>query len=473
VTADAVPSPQGARLPLARLIAFSQPGLIVGALAVAISVHLPRYFAGHFGMGLAAVGGIFMLVRLIDCGFDPMIGLVMDRTQTRIGRYRAWLVLGAPVIALGVFMLFIPQGTVTGGYLIFWLLVYYIGYSLITLSHSAWGSVVAGKYNERSRVFGAIQIVSTLGATLILVIPSLMGKAAEHSGANVRAMGWAIVIVTPIAVALAALATPERAVSDSSHERFGFRDYWTMISRPDMARIIIADFCLTLGPGWMSALYLFYFHDARGFAAGAANQLLLIYIGAGVLGAIVMSRVAMKVGKHRTLQAAAAGYSVGLLSLILAPKGAFLIAAVPMFILGFLASSFTMLDRAMVADVGDAVRLEQGKQRVSLLYAMITSSQKIATALSIGLSFTVLALVGFNPKEGAVNTPGAVLGLELVYLITPVVFVMIGAACYIGYKLDSKRHAEIRAQLDELEAQGVGDIVPGDLEGPVVEAVAG
>ena len=473
MTAEAVPSPAGAPLPIARLIAFSQPGLIVGALAVAISVHLPRYFAGHFGMGLAAVGGIFMLVRLIDCGFDPMIGLVMDRTQTRIGRYRAWLMLGAPVIALGVFMLFIPQGTVSSGYLIFWLLVYYIGYSLITLSHASWGSVVAGKYNERSRVFGAIQIVSTLGATLILVIPSLMGKAAEHSGANVRAMGWAIVIVTPIAVALAALATPERAVSDSSHERFGLRDYWAMISRPDMARIIIADFCLTLGPGWMSALYLFYFHDARGFAAGSANLLLLSSIGAGVLGAIVMSRVAMKVGKHRTLQAAAAGYSIGLLSLILAPKGAFLIAAVPMFILGFLASSFTMLDRAMVADVGDAVRLEQGKQRVSLLYAMITSSQKIATALSIGLSFNVLAIVGFNPKEGAVNTPGAVLGLELVYLVTPVVFVMIGAACYIGYKLDSRRHAEIRAQLDEVDAQGIGDILPGDLEGPVVEAVAG
>jgi len=183
--------------------------------------------------------------------------------------------------------------------------------------------------------------------------------------------------------------------------------------------------------------------------------------------------VAMKIGKHRTLQIAAAGYSIGLLSLVFAPKGAFLIAAVPMFILGFLASSFTMLDRAMVADVGDAVRLEQGKQRVSLLYAMITSSQKIATALSIGLSFNVLALVGFNPKEGAVNTPGAVLGLELVYLVTPVVFVMIGAACYIGYKLDSKRHAEIRAQLDVLEAEGIGDILPGDLEGPVVEAVAG
>ena len=473
MTAEAVSSPKSDSLSFARLLAFSQPGLIVGSLAVAISVYLPRYFAAHFGMGLATVGGVFMLVRLIDCGFDPIIGLMMDRTQTGIGRYRAWLILGAPVIALGVFMLFIPQGTVGSAYLTFWLLVYYIGYSLITLSHAAWGSVVAGQYNERSRVFGAIQTVSTIGATLILVIPSLMGAAAEKGGADVRGMGWAIVIVTPLAVALAALATPERLVQDSTRERFGLKDYWEMISRPDMARIIIADFCLTLGPGWMSALYLFYFHDARGFPARSASLLLLIYIGAGVLGAITLSRLAMKIGKHRTLQVASTGYSIGLLSLIFVPKGAFVLAAIPMFVLGFLASSFTMLDRAMVSDVGDVVRLEQGKQRVSLLFAMITSSQKIGTALSIGLSFTVLGWVGFNPKEGAANTPDAVLGLQLVYLIIPVVFVMIGGACYIGYKLDSKRHAEIRSQLDEVDARAAEAAEPGFIEGPIIGSIAG
>ena len=190
-----------------------------------------------------------MLVRLADCGFDPMIGLVMDRTQTRIGRYRAWLILGAPVIAAGTFMLFVPQGTVTTGYVFFWLLVYYIGFSLITLSHAAWGSVVAVNYNERSRVFGAIQMVSIVGATLILVIPALMGQAAEKAGADVRTMGWAIVAITPIVVALAASATPERIVADSVHQQFGLRDYWEMITRPDMLRIVVADFCLALGPG--------------------------------------------------------------------------------------------------------------------------------------------------------------------------------------------------------------------------------
>ena len=181
----------------------------------------------------------------------------------------------------------------------------------------------------------------------------------------------------------------------------------------------------------------------------------------------------MKIGKHRALQLASTGYSIGLLSLIFIPKGAFLLAAGPMFVLGFLAASFPMLDRAMVADVGDAVRLDHGKQRVSLLFAMITSSQKIAAALSIGLSFTVLGWVGFNPKEGAVNAPGAVLGLELVYLITPVVFVMIGGACYLGYKLDSKRHGEIRTALDEMDARAIAEAQPGVIEAPIIEAIAG
>jgi len=193
-----------------------------------------------------------------------------------------------------------------------------------------------------------------------------------------------------------------------------------------------------------------------------------------VPGAGILSRIAMRFSKHRTLMVAAAGYSIGLVIMTTLPKGSMVLAAPFMFLMGFLASSFSLLDRAMVADVGDAVLLEQGKHRVGLLYAMITSAQKIATALSIGLSFTVLGWIGFNPVEGASNTPSAIFGLELVYLIGPVSFVMLGAALYIGYKLDGKRHAEIRAALDEREARQLADEdVAPVLEAPVIESLAG
>jgi GPH family glycoside/pentoside/hexuronide:cation symporter len=450
------------RLSLPNLVAFALPGLPVGALAVALSVYLPRFYAGHYNLGLATVGIAFMSVRLLDMFLDPGIGILMDRTRTKLGRYRIWLMFGAPMLMVGVFMLFLPPSLPAGnvaryGYLIFWLFFYYIATSVIGLSHASWASVIASKYHERSRVFGVLQVVAILGATAVLVVPSLL---KSHSGAgDVNAMGWFIVIVTPIGIALATLRTSEKIIADVPGEKFGLRDYWEMVSRPDMRRIIFADFCLALGPGWMSALYLFYFHDSRGFSFDLARGLLGIYIVAGVLGAGVLSWVATRFGKHRTLMMASTGYSLGLIVLTLLPKGIFLPAAVIMFLLGFLAAAFPLLDRAMVADVGDAVRLEQGKHRVGLLYAMITSTQKIAGALSIGLTFVVLGWIGYNPDDKVTNTPAAIHGLELVYLIGPVVFVMLGGACYIGYKLDHKRHAEIRQALEERDTQAIPPII--------------
>ena len=465
-TSASAPSAPHKRLALFDLIAFSAPGLPIGALAVALSVYLPHYYATHFGLSLATVGWAFSIVRLIDVAFDPGIGIVMDHTVTRFGRYRLWLVAGAPILMLAVYMLFSPMGKMTNAYLIGWLFIYYIGTSVIGLSHSSWASVIAANYHERSRVFGVMQVVAIIGATAVLILPVVLARHDGSSGAGgVPAMGMFVVISAPIGVLLAIARTPEHIVRDIHGEKFKLRDYWEMVSRPDMRRIIFADFCLALGPGWMSAMYLFYFHDARGFTIAAASQLLFIYIAAGVAGAGALSWVATRLGKHRTLMLAAAGYSLGLIGLSFLPKGAFGLVALAMFALGFLASSFALLDRAMVADVGDAVRLEQGKNHAGLLYAMITSTQKIASGLSIGLTFTILGLVGYQAKEGAINTPAAIEGLKLVYLLGPVFFVMLGAACYIGYKLDHKRHAEIRAALDERD--GIST------EPPILESIGG
>jgi Na+/melibiose symporter-like transporter len=457
-------APSDFRLSLPRLLGFSTPGFCVGALAIALGVYLPRYYAGHFGLGLPLVGLAFSVIRVGDTLLDPLIGVRMDRTRSKLGRYRIWLALGVPVLLLGVYMLFeAPQG-VGVGYLLFWLLIYFIGASLITLSHASWASVIAANYNERSRVFGAIQLMGVIGAAATLVLPIVMAGPGGASGhGDVPAMGWLVIISCAVGVLLALLTTPEHVIAEKTGETYSLRDYWEMVTRPDMARIIVADFCLALGPGWMAALYLYYFHDARGFTIGASSLLLFIYVCAGMLGAPILSIVATRIGKHVTLMGAAMVYSVGLVVQSFAPKGAFAIVAAMMFALGFAASCFPLLDRAMVADVGDAIRLEKGKNRISLLYAMITTTQKLATALSIGFSFTVLGWLGYQAREGATNTPAAVLGLQLVYILGPIFFVMIGGACFIGYNLDSKRHAEIRRGLAIAEAMTV--------EAPILEGI--
>ena len=89
----------------------------------------------------------------------------------------------------------------------------------------------------------------------------------------------------------------------------------------------------------------------------------------------------------------------------------------------------------------------------------------MAGALAVVFTYWVLSLVGYNPAEGAVNGPAQIRGLELAYAIGPIVFVMIGGACFLGYKLSAERHADIRRQLDERDA--VYD------ESPVIQGLSG
>jgi len=433
------------RLSWPRLFAFALPGLPIGALAVALSVYLPRFYASHIGLSLAAVGLAFGVVRIVDMAFDPFIGVIMDHTRTALGRYRVWLLAAVPLLGIPVYMLFLAPAGVSIAYLIGWLFIYYLGTSVVTLSHASWASVVASRYNDRSRVFGMIQVVSTIAATGVLIVALLFSK---NSVAAVRVLGWFIVVVTPLGILTASLFTPERIVAEHSGEKITLKDYWEMVSWPEMRRIVAAAFCLTMGPGWMSAMYLFYFHDSRGFTFQVSTALLGLYIVAGVFGAAGLSWLATRLGKHRTMIVASTGYSLGLILIALMPKGNVPIAAILMFSLGFLAAGFVLLGRAMCADVGDAIRLAKGKHRQGLLYAMMTSVEKIASALAITFTFSILALVGYQAKDGAHNTPPAIHNLELVYILGPIFFVMLGGACYIGYRLDHKRHAEIRAALD-------------------------
>jgi GPH family glycoside/pentoside/hexuronide:cation symporter len=107
------------------------------------------------------------------------------------------------------------------------------------------------------------------------------------------------------------------------------------------------------------------------------------------------------------------------------------------------------------------VRLERRKDLTSLLFSMVTTTTKIGGSITVLIVFPVLALVHYNGKEGAVNTPGAILGLEMCYLFAPIILVWFGGAMLFGYKLDATRHAQIRQGLVELDVAAAAEAIEG------------
>ena len=445
------PASPGARLPFGILAAFSMATIPVGALTTPLLVHLPPHYAGLLGIPLAAVGGIFFIVKVMAIFFDPAVGLFMDRTRTRIGRYRFWLIVAAPVMMLGVWMLFRAGPGVGKAYLFGWLVVLYIGYSLLVLSQSAWGAVLATSYNERSRVYAWAHVSGTVGAVAVLLLPSLLHL--PESGV-VPMMGLMIVLSIPVTALIVSFGVPEPMVPRrEAADRLTWRAFPALALRPTMRRLLAADLLFTLGPAITSPLYLFFMRQARGYSLTEANVMLLLFVVAAIVASPLWALAAYRFGKHRTLMAAAAAYSVAQAVIFFIPSQSFGLMAPAMFAAGGILAALGFLIRAMVADVGDEVRHETGQDRVGLLYALVSSTAKIGTASAVLITFAILDKVGFNAAPGAVNGAAAMNGLVLTYAVAPVVLVMIGAFAVRGYSLSREKHAVIRAELEARDAE--------------------
>ncbi|MHB8529658.1 MAG: MFS transporter [Caulobacteraceae bacterium] len=460
MAAETRPLPAPAPLPRSTIVAFSAPGTVLAGILLVLAVYLPRFYVG-LGLKFVVVAVAIAIVRFVDIWLDPLLGLAMDRTRTPLGRYRLWLIAGAPVAMAGLFMLLLKTSRIGPGHLVLWLLVAFAGYSILNLSLAAWSSVIAADYNERSRLWGWNQGLAVLGSIgLLLLLPLLThGKVVLGKAASMPTIGWILIAAVPVAVLICALFTPERRLKAPSRPRFRFADYWAAVSRPNMRRIIFADLALTLGPGATAPLYVYFFHDAKGFTIPHVSYLLIFYIGAGLIGAPFWGRVARALGKHRTIQIACVAYAITQTILMALPRvwpGYRLIDGLPtaigMFGVGFCASAFILLVRAMVSDVVDEVKLEQRQDLTSLLFSMVTSTQKLGVAITVTAVFPILQLAGYDGREGAVNTPSAIFALEMCYLFAPILLVFAGGTMFLGYKLDARRHGAIRAALAEREA---------------------
>ena len=89
------------RISLPVALSFASTALPIAAIGLVMGVYLPRFFAGHLGLSMVAVGAAITIVRLIDLAVDPLLGMAMDRTTSRWGRYRPWLVVGAAAVRAG------------------------------------------------------------------------------------------------------------------------------------------------------------------------------------------------------------------------------------------------------------------------------------------------------------------------------------------------------------------------------------
>jgi len=449
-------APRSMTLKTTQLASFAAPAIPIAALGMPLVIYLPPFYAEDLGIGLGIVGVVFMVARIWDVLTDLFMGSLTDAIRTKWGRRRPWIVLSVPILLLSVWRVFLPPDDVGWGYLMFWLVVLYVGWTMLTLSHMAWGAELSDDYHVRSRTQAWRQGGLMLGMVTVLALPAVLEQAFGGGGAmRSAAIGWFVIAWLPLTVALAVIRVGERPVRDTkgTGERAGtLKAYGMALRNPLMRRLLVADLFAGTAPGVISAVYLFFVEHALHMKE-LTSTFLLIYFVSGLLSVPLWLRLSYRFGKHQTFTGAMIYVAVTLPFIVLIPPESPYVYGVANVVYGLGYGAAPVLLRAIVADITDDDALSSGTQRAGLFYSLMTMTNKLGFALSIGIVYVLLELVGFDPQADVIGD-GAVTGLKAIFVIPPIVCFVIAAAAMWGFPLDEDKQRELREKVAAAADEG-------------------
>ena len=126
-------------LPRRTLFCYGLADMPVQVVMIPVLSLIPAYYTANLGITVGAAGAVLLASRLFDAVTDPLIGWLSDRTKSRFGRRRLWMVASVPVFMLATYKLFFPVGSVDALYLVTWLTVLWLGWTLLYIPFTHWG----------------------------------------------------------------------------------------------------------------------------------------------------------------------------------------------------------------------------------------------------------------------------------------------------------------------------------------------
>ena len=428
-------------LSLRTLLRYALTELPLNMAATPIALFITPFYSRDLGLSLAAIGTILMLARISDVITDPLVGQASDRTRTRFGRRKPWILLGAPLTMLAVWMLFVPSGPVGNTYFAFWLVTLWLGWTFVAIPYYAWGAELSQDYHERTHIASVRTALGVTGTLTAICLP-LLGERFFGYG---DALGESLHLIAIAALTLFVIAmlllwrVPEGAPIES--RRISLADGLRVMSRNGPFKRLMLGFTLAAaGPAIGGPLYvLFVVHVLE--ASVSTYVVLLAFYLSNLAGVVLWNAVARRVGKRNawlmgmgTAIVAQPGYA------LLGPGDVYWMMAV-FVVLGIGIGSFAALPAAMKADVVDLDRLRSGEDRTALFFSMWSLANKLVLAFSAGFALNVVSYFGFQAKGE--NGPEQLMALKIVFIWLPVVFYLAALAVMWRYPITEARQKRL------------------------------
>ncbi|MFC3122709.1 MFS transporter [Agaribacter flavus] len=413
-------------------------------------VFLFIFYTDVFGIPAAAVGTMMLVTRIIDAFTDPMMGALSDRTNTKWGKYRPYLIWGIiPIAAAGVLTFTVPDLN-DGGKLI-WAYCTYIfmmlAYTFINVPYGALLGVITQDTQQRTTLSSFRFVGAFSGGTIVAFMTPFW---VESFGGDNEVLGWQLTMGLYGLIAgglfFVTFLTCKERVQAPKKQAKPQQDILDLFSNKPWLILFCIALIIMLTISIRGSVGTFYFkyvlerEDLIGMFSGAY----LISLG---IGAAATPLLTSFIDKRRLLITLMLGVTLLSVLFYFIPSDSVILAFAIQIGIGLCLGPKSPLVFSMYADTADYSEWKNGRRSTAMVFAAAAFSQKLGGAIAGATIGYVLGYLGYTAN--AEQNAGSIHGIVLLMTLIPGFFAFLSIAFLYFYNLDDAALAKYQQELDE------------------------
>ena len=428
-----------------------------------VNVFLLYYYTDIWGIDPASAAFMFLVTKIIDAVSDPAMGLIADRTQSRWGRYRPYLLWMAIPLGLLGYLLFLGPDLSTTGKLVFAYLSYslmMLAYTAINVPYSALLAVISPSEEERVKATQFRFIFASLGT---LLVGATTKPLVNYLGGGDEVLGFrlAMLLFSALAVLLfwITFITTQERIQPEKQESNVKDDFAVLLENKSWIVLAIAGILVIIG--FVSRLSSVTFYAKYYMQLGEESVLWwmdgsTLIITCGSLGQLIgalLSPTFLKFMEKKTLMIYANGvFALSVLATYVLSPEQYALTLVFYTIGIFTFGIMITLLFAMYTDCAEYGEWKSGKNNAGLTVSASMFSLKAGSAIGSAIPAAILAMFAFNAKLDT-QPLEAIEGIQLMFNVVPALFFVVAGALMVAYQIDQTLLAQIEKDLNARRAE--------------------
>ncbi|MDE6474671.1 MAG: glycoside-pentoside-hexuronide (GPH):cation symporter [Clostridia bacterium] len=439
--------------------------LSANIMFAAISFYLLYFFVNVGGLKAELASAVFLIAKFWDAFTDYLMGRISDKTKSKWGKRRVYMLFGAVPYGLAFLLLWIaPFGeSAQVGKMIYYTLAYMLfntAWTVVYIPYNAITANMTDNYDERTSLNGIRIALANVGIILGAALFALFADGQEslfyQLFGNARyayLMSAGIFAFISIVIMLLCAGNIKERVDDAEQNDKGFfvtlKEFFKL---PEFRNVMLCYLLSMVGFDIIMAVFMFFINDSLGFSGGAmAMVFVAIPLVCAIASSFVWVKLSEKFNKHKVYTIACIYMAVVLIFAIFVPAKNIATTILLCVFAGFGMSAIQILPYASVPDVVEVDEYVNGSRREGAYYGITQFMYKVANGVSIALVSAVLGAFGYiESTDGtAIQQPdSALLAVRIVLGALPGVIFLISIIFSHRANLSRERFASIKAELD-------------------------